>query len=168
MREAFEEALVAGWEELEPGIHLPDEDDRHVVAAAVRGGAQGIITANAKDFPVSALEPLGLAAVHPDDLRTVSIILRRHSGLKHEIQAGTNGPHVRVPGGTPGTDLGFPYSRSFFCVRLSQWRIRVSRGHRRGRRHWRELSTSRRLHALRGVAGEVCGSGQLPLTRPGR
>ncbi|MGH3189198.1 MAG: PIN domain-containing protein [Streptosporangiaceae bacterium] len=67
MREAFDDALVTGWEELEPGIHLPDEDDRHVVAAAVRGGAQGIITANAKDFPVSALEPLGLEAVHPDD-----------------------------------------------------------------------------------------------------
>ena len=43
------------------------EDDRHVVAAAVRGGAQGIITANAKDFPAAALEPLGLEAVHPDD-----------------------------------------------------------------------------------------------------
>lgn len=67
MREAFDDALVTGWEELEPGIHLPDEDDRHVVAAAVRGGAQGIITANAKDFPAAALEPLGLEAVHPDD-----------------------------------------------------------------------------------------------------
>ena len=46
---------------------LPDEDDRHVVAAAVQGGAQGIITATAKDFPAAALEPLGLEAVHPDD-----------------------------------------------------------------------------------------------------
>jgi hypothetical protein len=67
MREAFDDATVTGWEELEPGIHLPDEDDRHVVAAAVRGGAQGIITANAKDFPAAALEPLGIEAVHPDD-----------------------------------------------------------------------------------------------------
>jgi hypothetical protein len=67
MREAFDEALVTGWEELKPGIHLPDEDDRHVVAAAVRAGAQVIITANVKDFPAPALEPLGLEAVHPDD-----------------------------------------------------------------------------------------------------
>lgn len=67
MSEAFDDALVTGWEELEPGVHLPDEDDRHVVAAAVRGGAQGIITANVKDFPAAALEPLGLEAVHPDD-----------------------------------------------------------------------------------------------------
>ena len=65
MREAFDNALVTGWEEREPGIRLPDEDDRHVVAAAVQGGAQGIITANVKDFPAAALKPLGLEAVHP-------------------------------------------------------------------------------------------------------
>ena len=67
MRAAFDDALVTGWEKLEPGIRLPDQDDRHVLAAAVRGGAQGIITANTKDFPAAALEPLGLAAVRPDD-----------------------------------------------------------------------------------------------------
>jgi hypothetical protein len=59
MREAFDDALVSGWEELEGGLSLPDQDDRHVLAAAIRGGAQGIITANAKDFPVAALAPLG-------------------------------------------------------------------------------------------------------------
>jgi hypothetical protein len=67
MREAFGDALVTGWEELEPGIRLPDEDDRHVVAAAIRGGADAIITANLADFPATALGPLGLEAVHPDD-----------------------------------------------------------------------------------------------------
>jgi hypothetical protein len=67
MREAFDDAVVSGWEELEPGLLLPDEDDRHVLAAAIRGGAQGIITANVKDFPAAALDPLGLEAVHPDD-----------------------------------------------------------------------------------------------------
>jgi len=67
MREAFDDALVTGWHELDPGVQLPDKDDRHVVAAAFRGGAQGIITANLKDFPAAALEPLGLEALHPDD-----------------------------------------------------------------------------------------------------
>jgi predicted nucleic acid-binding protein len=67
MREAFDDALVTGWEELEPGIRLPDPDDRHVLAAAIRGGADAIITANVKDFPAAALEPLGLEAVRPDD-----------------------------------------------------------------------------------------------------
>jgi hypothetical protein len=46
MREAFGDALVTGWEELEPAIRLPDQDDRHVVAAAIRGGADAIVTAN--------------------------------------------------------------------------------------------------------------------------
>jgi hypothetical protein len=38
-----------------------------VVAAAIKGGAQTIITANLADFPTAALGPLGLEAVHPDD-----------------------------------------------------------------------------------------------------
>jgi hypothetical protein len=34
MREAFDDALVTGWEELQSGIRLPDQDDRHVVRSA--------------------------------------------------------------------------------------------------------------------------------------
>ena len=67
MREAFDDSLITGWEDLEGGLSLPDEDDRHVVAAAIKGGAQAIITANLADFPTAALGPLGLEAVHPDD-----------------------------------------------------------------------------------------------------
>ena len=67
MREAFDDSLITGWEDLEGGLSLPDEDDRHVVAAAIKGGAQAIITANLADFPAAALGPLGLEAFHPDD-----------------------------------------------------------------------------------------------------
>ncbi|WP_018638836.1 PIN domain-containing protein [Parafrankia elaeagni] len=67
MRAAFDDALVEGWEGLEAGITLPDSDDRHVVATAIRGGAHAIVTANLVDFPMSALGPLGLRAIHPDD-----------------------------------------------------------------------------------------------------
>ena len=66
MRDAFGDALVTGWEGLQAGISLPDADDRHVVAAGVKGGAQAIVTANVNDFPDAALGPLGLQAVHPD------------------------------------------------------------------------------------------------------
>jgi len=31
------DALVTGYEELIEGLHLPDPDDRHVMAAAIRG-----------------------------------------------------------------------------------------------------------------------------------
>lgn len=66
MDDAFEDALVTGWEPLETGIDLPDPDDRHVLAAALRGGAQAIVTFNLKDFPEDVLGPLDLTAVHPD------------------------------------------------------------------------------------------------------
>jgi PIN domain len=66
MDAAFDDALVTGWEGLEAGIALPDQNDRHVVAAAIRGGAQAIVTANADDFPVATLGRFGLEAVHPD------------------------------------------------------------------------------------------------------
>jgi predicted nucleic acid-binding protein len=67
MRDAFDDALVTGWEGLQAGVVVPDEDDRHVVAAAIRGGAQAIVTANLDDFPERALGVLGLEAIHPDE-----------------------------------------------------------------------------------------------------
>jgi len=61
------DCLVTDFECLIPTIHLPDEDDRHVVAAAVHSGANLIVTFNLSDFPPSALEPYHLIAQHPDD-----------------------------------------------------------------------------------------------------
>lgn len=61
MNDAFEDACVEGWEPLETAIAgMPDPDDRHVVAAAVRGHASAIVTDNIKHFPKAVLEPLGL------------------------------------------------------------------------------------------------------------
>lgn len=65
---AFEDATVRDWEPLVDGIVLGgDPDDRHVVAAAVRGGASAVVTANVKEFPDPAMASLGLHAVRPDD-----------------------------------------------------------------------------------------------------
>jgi hypothetical protein len=47
---------------------LPDEDDRHVIAAALAANAPFICTHNTKDFPRHVLIGLGLAVVAPDDL----------------------------------------------------------------------------------------------------
>ena len=60
------DALVSGFEKLIPAIRLPDPDDRHVVAAATRGEADIIVTANLKDFPASVLAAHGIEAQHPD------------------------------------------------------------------------------------------------------
>lgn len=67
MASAFDDAMVRGWEPLVPGIKLPDPDDRHVVAAAIRGRADVIVTANLSDFPPDVLEPLGLDVQSPDE-----------------------------------------------------------------------------------------------------
>ena len=44
MSEAVPDCLVRGYEDLEPKLDLPDPDDRHVLAAAIRTGAQAIVT----------------------------------------------------------------------------------------------------------------------------
>lgn len=66
VRETFDDACVEGFEPLQAGLELPDPDDRHVLAAAVHGGAQSIVTFNLKDFPAPVLEGFDIKAVHPD------------------------------------------------------------------------------------------------------
>ncbi|MDX2088300.1 MAG: PIN domain-containing protein [Kofleriaceae bacterium] len=67
MNGAVRDVLVAGYEGLETAVTLPDPDDRHVVAAAIKSGAQAIVTFNLKDFPASALSPWNIEAKHPDE-----------------------------------------------------------------------------------------------------
>lgn len=67
MNLALPDANVSGHEPLIDSFELPDPNDRHVLAAAVRIGAQAIVTFNLDDFPASALEPLGPESKHPDD-----------------------------------------------------------------------------------------------------
>lgn len=67
MNATFEDALVEGWEQVCAGLDLPDDNDRHVVAAAIRGGAQVVVTFNLKDFPDDRLAPTGVAVSHPDE-----------------------------------------------------------------------------------------------------
>jgi predicted nucleic acid-binding protein len=57
MEDAFEDTAVGGWEHLEASVTLPDPDDRHVVAVALQGRADGIVTANIADYPADVLRP---------------------------------------------------------------------------------------------------------------
>jgi hypothetical protein len=66
MDDAVLDCLVEGYASLVPALQLPDPDDRHVLAAAIRCNAQAIITYNLKDFPAEQLEPFGIEAQHPD------------------------------------------------------------------------------------------------------
>jgi hypothetical protein len=67
MDKAALDALVEGYEDLIPSLSLPDKNDRHVLAAAIRGEAQVIVTMNLKDFPNEILQKYEIEAQHPDE-----------------------------------------------------------------------------------------------------
>ncbi|WP_030452719.1 PIN domain-containing protein [Herbidospora cretacea] len=62
---AFPEAMVTGWESLESSM-TNHPKDRHVLAAAVRGHADAIVTFNLRDFPGAACEPWDVEPLDPD------------------------------------------------------------------------------------------------------
>lgn len=64
------DALVTDFEQLIEILDLPDPDDRHVLAAAIKGRADLIVTANLRDFPADVLGRWGIEAQHPDEFLT--------------------------------------------------------------------------------------------------
>lgn len=67
INQAVPDCLITGHEHLIEELDLPDPDDRHVLAAAIRAGAQAIVTLNLKHFPQSTLDGFEIFARHPDD-----------------------------------------------------------------------------------------------------
>jgi hypothetical protein len=61
------DALITGYEAMIPSLTLPDPTDRHVLAAAITGGVDAIITYNLTDFPAQVLKVFGIEAQHPDE-----------------------------------------------------------------------------------------------------
>lgn len=61
------DCLVTDYEVLIPTLSLPDPDDRHVLAAAIRSRTSIIVTFNLSDFPATTLAAYWVRAVHPDN-----------------------------------------------------------------------------------------------------
>ncbi len=66
MDRAIPDCVITGWERIEASLTFPDPDDRHVLAAAIAGQADVIVTYNLKHFPAEALRTHGVEAQHPD------------------------------------------------------------------------------------------------------
>lgn len=67
MDEKTRDCLITGYEGLIDSLRLPDPDDRHVLAAAITGRVDVIVTFNLKDFPADTLSAYNLEAQHPDE-----------------------------------------------------------------------------------------------------
>lgn len=96
-------ASIANFEGLENRLWLPDKDDIHVLAAAVKGSADCIVTQNAKDFPKQTLAQEDLKRLdadgylfqlfneYPEKIRTVAeavnLEANRLSGKDWELRA---------------------------------------------------------------------------------
>lgn len=78
---AIPDCMVTHYKPLIAGLSLPDPDDRHVLAAAIAGHADAIVTTNLKDFPAGILATYNLEAQHPDDFVMNQLELREYEAL---------------------------------------------------------------------------------------
>ena len=66
-REAFPDANVENYHGLMDMINLPDEKDKHVLAAAIKANADIIVTNNLKHFPKKYLSQFGIEVKSADE-----------------------------------------------------------------------------------------------------
>jgi len=78
---AFPDALVQNYKGLIDHLELPDKDDRHVLAAAIKTNANLIVTNNIKDFPEEYLQSFSLSAKTADDFLTDIIDLNQEQAV---------------------------------------------------------------------------------------
>ena len=81
MNASVPDCLVTQYEKLVTAIELPDPNDRHVVAAAIAGHADAIVTFNTKDFPAAVLQPYGIEVQHPDEFLMNQLQLQKIPAL---------------------------------------------------------------------------------------
>jgi hypothetical protein len=101
MNDALPDAMVTGYRAHLEAITLPDPDDRHVVAAAIKARASVILTWNLRDFPTKELKNHGLVRQTPDvfltdlydkapDLSLASLANARRNLSKTRVSAPTS------------------------------------------------------------------------------
>lgn len=79
MNRSVRDVLVIGYEPIQAGLNLPDPDDHHVLAAAIKAKAQVIVTRNLKDFPGEQMAPWNIDVKSPDQFVLGQIDLNREA-----------------------------------------------------------------------------------------
>jgi hypothetical protein len=97
MNMAVIDSVITGYEGIIETLHLPDPGDRHVLAAAIQGQAQVIVTTNLKDFPRTALSAYNIEKCSPDAF--IAELLRNRplevvAALKEQRARLINPPHT--------------------------------------------------------------------------
>lgn len=78
---AFPDGLVQNYKGLIAHLELPDKDDCHVLAAAIKTNANLIVTNNIKDFPEAYLQSFGIDVKTADDFLTDIIDLNQEQAV---------------------------------------------------------------------------------------
>jgi predicted nucleic acid-binding protein len=95
MNMAVRDCLVTGYQSLIDVAHLPDPNDRHVLAAAIKSRARLIVTHNLRDFPAVSLQAWDLEAKSPDAFIADQIDLNHevvHSAVQRIADSRGNPP----------------------------------------------------------------------------
>lgn len=76
MEAAVPGAVVEDFEHRIPHLNLPDQNDRHVLAAAIETEADVLVTFNTKDFPAEIVAEHGIEVKDPDTFVLGMLVLR--------------------------------------------------------------------------------------------
>lgn len=98
MNTAVPDSLVTGHDDLINSLQLPDPDDRHVLAVAIRSDADAIITFNQRDFTESELEKYDIYTEHPDEFvsNMIALYTPRVISTVREMRGRLKNPQVSV------------------------------------------------------------------------
>ena len=98
MNRAFPDAKVEGYNALIQSLTLPDPDDRHVLAAAILGKADVIVTSNLSDFPNEELIKFNIQAISPDEfvLNLIDLDGGKAKNALENMQARRKNPPVTI------------------------------------------------------------------------
>ena len=96
LRAAFPRAIIREHPSIEARLSLPDPNDIHVLAVAIAGHADCIVTFNAQDFPRHTLAEEGLDRRDPDGF--LWEMFSRHPGEVGRVIANVHATACRLSG----------------------------------------------------------------------